>query len=221
MCVALPAASIAAVLIIVFPLLLMSSRPPWYNEAWGLMFNVVLTVATASLSWFLARRQSYEKAAEKWLPAAEAAYRRLLTVFSNLESMRRGMSEVCTSLEQLMPPQDKALLPVRLLAGINCDESKAKLLMIRAEVSGALDDWRMFIRENCARGQCAGMFGRLRGTESLLEHTPDSIRMEKFLHASCELTQDEESNMCPLPQPPLVDADDREEPESGSPRQSE
>ena len=86
MCVALPAASIAAVLIIVFPLLLMSSRPPWYNEAWGLMFNVVLTVATASLSWFLARRQSYEKAAEKWLPAAEAAYRRLLTVFSNLES---------------------------------------------------------------------------------------------------------------------------------------
>src|SRR5207237_472831 len=106
----------------------------------------------------------------RWLPQAESACDRLLTVSHCAEKYRRDLEAVCglaeTSLPELGAEKAKAL---KIFIEAQCREGASKLADISNHLESAYADWHRFIMHNCDQGECERIFASLTARRNKLE----------------------------------------------------
>ncbi|HVT88784.1 MAG TPA: hypothetical protein VHD56_08040 [Tepidisphaeraceae bacterium] len=162
-------AGTAALILVVGPVLLLIYQPNLLTPLVSLMINAVQFFLALWLGHLISTDAAKQSANAKWLPPAESACDRLLTLTSSISSLQKQMKGACdrasTDLPELKEPKNKS---VRLLLDRQCCEVASRLLDIQQHLEGAFEDWQRFIRQNCEGRECQRIWHSLNSRRARL-----------------------------------------------------
>ncbi len=143
------------VVALVVPPLWMYMKPDDYKPAVQILLSSILFGLTFWLGYDRALKKAIAMANDRWLPQAESAMNRLLTVFSSVRRLRSELSEACNAAEQqlteLGSEKNKA---IKTFFGTQCHHNASRLGDIVNHLEDALDDWARFVEANCQDLEC-------------------------------------------------------------------
>jgi len=152
------------------------------NKAFTPLVAFLISFAQFFLALHIGKLQSEHAARKtanaKWLPPAESACDRLLTVKSSVLNLRQQTKGACQKAAEDLPeikePNNKA---VKILFERQCSEIASRLVDVENHLEGAFQDWIRFIRQNCEGSECERIW------RSLLERK-QSLRLNE-VPSSC------------------------------------
>ena len=149
------AAWIATAVLLVVPTLLLAWKPDLYTPMTSFLISMIQFFLAMLIGYLSTTDAAQRSANAKWLPQAESACDRLLTVGASVASLKEQTRTACTrsarNLPELAEPRNKAL---RILFERQCAESANRLLDIHNHLESALADWERFIAQNCEGAEC-------------------------------------------------------------------
>ncbi len=101
------------------------------------------------------------RASERWLPQAESAIRRLITVWGSVRSFRNDLATGCSNAVSIIPElatdENKT---IKVYIELQCRTGAQRLGDVINHVEDALTDWERFAAANCRGIEC----GRIEAT---------------------------------------------------------
>jgi hypothetical protein len=144
----------------------------WYSLLTPLvagMFAAIQFFLALWLGHVISTEAARKSVNAKWLPPAESACDRLLTLTSSISSLQRQMKGACErasgDVPELKEPKNRS---VRLLLDRQCCEVASRLLDIQQHLEGAFEDWQRFIRQNCEGLECQRIWHQLNNRRAKL-----------------------------------------------------
>jgi hypothetical protein len=155
---------------LVMPTATMAWFPEQYNALTAFLLSVGLSAISIWTSYDIASWSGQMTADKKWLPAAEGACNRLLTLRCHVKKFERRLLDTCcqstTQLPELNQPENRA---TKIFVDQQCNNGATQLADIANQLDSAYQDWDRFIRQNCQEGECDGIFKALNQTRMRLE----------------------------------------------------
>lgn len=158
----------------------------------------LISFAQFFLALYIGKLQSEDAARTsanaKWLPPAESACDRLLTVKASVLGLQQQTKGACSKssddLPELKAEQNKA---IRMVFERYCSEISSRLIDVQNHLEGAFEDWIRFIRQNCEGPECQRIWNTLMARKSSLNastktETCDSRKVESPLPNSSAMT---------------------------------
>lgn len=138
---------------------------------WTLQVLVVLTVAVISISSSLMFAASKNEQAivnarreetEKWLPAAESAYKGLMNIQYALGVLKENHGGWCKDLPSVFPSIEKTSMKgMKKYVGGKCENVMQKLDAVDINLASAMSNWDAYISQNCTDEQCTLIYKRI------------------------------------------------------------
>jgi hypothetical protein len=136
--------------------------PQYYNPLTVILFNVGLCWASIQVTIHESKRGAESQANQRWLPQAEGACDRLITLGYALKSLQLQTKFRCDEIGSLLPElHDKKNNPLRALIQSQCSDTGHRIGDFANQLESAVSDWRRFIREICREGECEIIFNNL------------------------------------------------------------
>jgi len=131
----------------------------WNAQLYSPLVAFLVSMAQLYLALVIGSLQSAEQARRsanaKWLPPAESACDRLLTVKASVLGLQQQTKGACheaaNDLPELKADQNKA---IRMVFERYCSEISSRLIDVQNHLEGAFEDWIRFIRQNCEGSEC-------------------------------------------------------------------
>jgi len=152
-------AFVGIVVSLALPVWLVINRPADYNPLAQVLFSIMLAGFSVWLGVAFASKDASKDAAGRWLPAAEAAVKQLITISATVDRMRYVQRLACDSQEAA---------PSRRVFETQCRENSEKLATIRDMIDNATATWEIFIANNCEKTQCDDIGRRIEITKKRL-----------------------------------------------------
>lgn len=158
----------AVLLALCFVLVLISAPFLWrlifgesLSDLENTLFNILLTAASAWVSYLIARPEADRAAKQRWLPFAENACTQLITIASTAERMRRQQKARCGTLGAFADPELPPAKTLVQVIDVQCSEAAERLAQLRDQIKDARRSWESFIRTHCEGVECAAIEQRL------------------------------------------------------------
>jgi hypothetical protein len=150
-------------------------RPELYSPLASFLISTLQAGYTAWLSYAITDSSARKSANAKWLPQAEGACDRLLTVSSSIQRYRQQLQAACGHATKNLPElQQNNMKAVRVLMERQCAEGANMLLDMANHMESAVSDWRRFIGQNCEGAECAAIDERLSALRERLREVDQS-----------------------------------------------
>ena len=165
--------------------------PDFYNPLTAYLLSVLLMAIPLALGVSSSQTETTKRiiAAEaeaarnekdRWLPQAQSACDRLLTIRASAsilkDSLACGCSNIQTVLEGMSEEQQRL---VRQVFDGHCEACLSSITSVINHLEGGASDWERFIRRNCAEGECEQIFGELDQTKQSLDTTVREARARR------------------------------------------
>ena len=163
---------------------LMLYYPEKYNAFSAFLLSLGLTALSIYASSHSSQALAERTANRRWLPQAEGACDRLLTLQHAVKCFRLQTKNACVDIGSHLPElNDKKNASVRALLHRQCDDSAQRLQDFVNQLTSFVQDWRRFIRETCQDGECETIFTNLDDVSERLCFEYEST--EKALAPGC------------------------------------
>lgn len=149
-------------LLVIAPAWMLLSYPNYHNPLTALLLNVGLCWASIHVTIQESKRTADSHANRKWLPQAEGACDRLLTLKYALKTLQLQSKHRCDEMGNLLPElHDKKNHSLRALLQYQCIDTGHRIGEFANQLDSAVSDWRRFIREVCRDRECEIIFENL------------------------------------------------------------
>lgn len=147
---------LVAILVLVAPPVWLWAQPDQYTPVLETLLNAVLFGLALWLGHEHALQRGVAIANDRWLPQAESAMHRLLTVLSSVRSFRSELSDTCNIAAQQLPEIERQEnRAIKTLFGTQCRHGAKRLGDIVNHLEDALVDWTRFVEANCQGVECS------------------------------------------------------------------
>ena len=159
------------------PSYLLMYHPEQYNAFAAFLLSIGLCALSIYASAQLSATQAKLHANDRWLPQAESACDRLLTLNHALKCFQLQTKHVCEDISAYLPElKEKKNNSVNALLRRQCNDSANRLQDFANQVTSLVGDWRRFIRDNCQEGECETIFKNLDDISTRLGAEYDAAR---------------------------------------------
>ena len=153
---------LSVLVLVIGPSYLLVYYPEQYNAFAAFLLNIGLCAVSIYASARSSAAQAKLHANDRWLPQAESACDRLLTLQHALKCFQLQTKHVCEDIGTYLPElREKKNNSVRALLQRQCNDSANRLQDFVNQVTSLVGDWRRFIRDNCQLGECETIFQNL------------------------------------------------------------
>ncbi|HVU86064.1 MAG TPA: hypothetical protein VHD36_02005 [Pirellulales bacterium] len=120
------------------------------------LLDILLFVCAYMISQRSAVEDAERRANQKWVPQSRQACRGLLTVWSEVQTLRLDVSEMCSIITKDIPEmQAPKMQGARTVLSAQCGSNAQRLDGIGDHLLDALAAWETFIGANCEGLECA------------------------------------------------------------------
>jgi hypothetical protein len=166
------AAWFAALLLLLVPAALLIWKPEYFTPLVAFLVSMIQLFLALAIGSLQSAEQAKKSANAKWLPPAESACDRLLTVKASVMGLQQQTKEACheaaADLPELKTEPNKA---IRMVFEHNCSEISSRLIDVQNHLEGAFEDWIRFIRQNCEGPECQRIWHSLMARKASLNST--------------------------------------------------
>ena len=150
--------------IVIFAALVASKAENGLTPLSSILLDVFIAAAVAGVTYRATKTVAEHDAKKRWLPFAESACSKLITISMQAERMRRTTRRHCSSVRSIMGQEASNTNIVAFIEN-QCEENADKLASLREQVKAARRDWEGFIRTHCEGAECEQIDSRLKGVE--------------------------------------------------------
>lgn len=155
--------------LLVAPGIILWKEPTAYTPLVAFILSAALSAASIVASLGMEKLRVEKEVTAKWLPQAQSACDRLLTVLRDLQRLRQSSRTICKSYANMSKDQPNGFdLVLDQYCGSICGRAEG----VADHLWSAYNDWERFIGKNCERSECAGIFVSLRERKQQLGLLP-------------------------------------------------
>jgi len=160
---------IAFIVLLVSPILLYV-KPDAYTPFVAILLNIGLFALALWVGLEQAEEHGKRIANDRWLPQAQSAIHRLLTIWASIRSFRNELSYTCKKAAKDLPELEKEEnKAIKTLFSSNCGHGSNRLGDIVNHLEDALEDWNRFVKENCQGDDCDRIDKEIKKRRELLK----------------------------------------------------
>lgn len=153
------------VMVFLLPTVLLICKPETYTPLAAFLVSCLFFGLARWCGYEEAEQRGKENANDRWMPGAESAIYRLMTVSDSLRYFRSDLSATCNSAKNDIPELTQEENSAnRIYWRIQCQNGSRRLGDIVNHVEDALSDWIRFVMSNCQGDECQ------RINQAMLQH---------------------------------------------------
>lgn len=122
----------------------------------SLLKDVLLLLLTIIGTYLSTAEAVRRQANNKWVPQARSACRTLLSLWADVQRLRRELSNLCTAVTSELPIMEQdEFKGARTALNLQCKAGASRLDSIGEYLTNSVADWENFIASNCEGDECA------------------------------------------------------------------
>jgi len=149
---------IIGVCIIIGTCIMISINKDFYNPITSILISVVISLVFYSLGKREVEVDTFkiEKGLnQKWMPQAISSICRLITLRSNIQSLKSSNNNKCGEIESNFPDIEKPQNAViKTIISTDCNHLSQRLNDIDNQIDDAINEWNRFAQANCFADDC-------------------------------------------------------------------
>ncbi len=147
-----------------------AQKPGWNNPLTNMLFSVLLAFTSIIVGSSINENKIRREGTNRWMPAAESACKELITISYTISKLQNIQSNLCKQLEGFLPSKDDGgSTPLKTILENKCQNCCSELTTIKNHVDKSIEDWEVFLSNNCEEGECEQIFSRLNITKDRLK----------------------------------------------------
>lgn len=162
---------IITIIVLVGSPIWLAIKPTDFTPVVAILLNAILFVAARLLGQDQAEKHGFKIANDRWLPQAESAMHRLLTVLSSIRSFKSELSSTCNCAAKEHPElKNDTNKTLKTVFSAFCQHGAKRLGDIINHLEDSLGDWNRFVQANCQGEECARIFRAMKQKKDQLEN---------------------------------------------------